>query len=105
MTSTLNIFNFVSFVSYCRTRNCNNSSLMLKVPSCKTSTFQSSYFNRIVPLWNCVCKIATPSDHHSLTSFKTFLSKVYLNFLTSSFNVNITCIWSLYRRYSCHRGS
>jgi hypothetical protein len=35
----LNISNFVSFVSHIRTRNCENPSLVLKVPSCKTSTF------------------------------------------------------------------
>ena len=38
----LNIFDYVSFISHSRTRNCVNPSLMLKVPSCKTSTFQSS---------------------------------------------------------------
>ena len=38
----LNILNFVSFVNHSRTRNCNNLSLMLKVPSCKTSTFPQS---------------------------------------------------------------
>ena len=38
----LNIFDYVSVVSHSRTRNCINPSLMLKVPSCKTSTFQSS---------------------------------------------------------------
>ena len=48
----LNIFDYMSFVSHSRTHNCVNPSLMLKVPSCKTSTFQSSFFNRIVPLWN-----------------------------------------------------
>ena len=58
----LNISNFVSFVSHNRTRNCKNPSLVLKVPSCKTSSFQSSLFNRIVPLWNYVCRIACPAD-------------------------------------------
>ena len=65
----LNISNFVSFVSHNRTRNCENPSLVLKVPSCKTSAFQSSFFNRIVPLWNRVCKIACPADLRSLTCF------------------------------------
>ena len=41
--------------SYTCTRICNNSTFMLKVPSCKISTFQASYFNQIVPLWNTVC--------------------------------------------------
>ena len=40
----LNVFDYVSSVSYARTRNCVNPSLILKVPSCKTSTFQSSFF-------------------------------------------------------------
>ena len=48
----LDVFDFVSFVNHSRTRNCNNPSLVLKVPSCKSSTFQSSFFNRIVPLWD-----------------------------------------------------
>ena len=58
----LNISDYVSFVSHSRTRNCVNPSLMLKVPLCKTSTFQSSYFNRIVPLWNRMCRTAKHSD-------------------------------------------
>ena len=52
----LNVFHYVSVVNQNRTRNCVNPSLMLKVPSCKTSTFQSSFFNRIVHLWNIVCR-------------------------------------------------
>ena len=39
----LNVFDYVSVVNHNRTRNCVNPSLMLKVPSCKTSTFQSSF--------------------------------------------------------------
>ena len=37
----LNVFEYVWFVSHARTRNCVNPRLMLKVPSCKTSTFHS----------------------------------------------------------------
>ena len=68
----LNISNFVSFVSHNRTRNCKNPSLVLKVLSCKTSSFQSSFFTRIVPLWNYECKIACPADLRSLTMFESF---------------------------------
>ena len=99
----LNISNFVSFVSHNHTRNCKNPSLVLKVPSCKTSSFQSSFFNRIVPLWNYVCKIACPADLRSLTMFKSFLLKTYVQLLVSSFNVDMPCTWSLYRSCSCHR--
>ena len=99
----LKISNFVSFVSHNRTRNCKNPSLVLKVPSCKTSSFQPSFFNRIVPLWNYVCKIACPADLRNLTMFKSFLLKTYVQLLVSSFNVDMPCTWSLYRSCSCHR--
>ena len=81
----LNVSNFVSFVSHNPARNCKNPSLVLKVPSCKTSSFQSSFFNRIGPLWNYVCKIACPADLRSLTMVKSFLSKTYVQLLVSSF--------------------
>ena len=99
----LNVSDYVSFVSHCRTRNCENPSLMLKVPSCKTSTFQSSFFNRIVPLWNCVCKAASPADRRSLIMFKSFLSRTYLHLITTIFDVDMTCTWSSHRTCSCHR--
>ena len=83
--------------------NCKNPSLVLKVPSCKTSSFQSSFFDRIVPLWSYVCKIACPADLRSLTMFKSFLLKTYVQLLVSSFNVDMPCTWSLYRSCSCHR--
>ena len=99
----LNVFDYVSFVSHSRTRNCVNPSLMLKVPSCKTSTFQSSSFNRIVPLWSCVCRAIQPSDLRSLTMFRSFLSRTYLHLLISCFDVDKTCTWSLHRTCPCHR--
>ena len=40
----LDMLNFVSFVSHNRTRNCNNPSLLPKIPSCKTNIFKSPYF-------------------------------------------------------------
>ena len=99
----LNIFNFVLFVSHNCTRNCQNPSLVLKVSSCKTSTFQLSFFNRIVPLCNYVCKIACLADLHSLTMFKSFLSRTYVQLLVSSFDEDMPCTWSLYRSCSCHK--
>ena len=50
-TSDLNVHNYVSFVTHSRTRNSVNPTLMLKILSCKTSTFQASYFNRVATLW------------------------------------------------------
>jgi hypothetical protein len=51
----LNISNFVSFVSHNRTRSCKNPSLVLKVLSCKTSAFQSSFFNTVLSFSGIVC--------------------------------------------------
>jgi hypothetical protein len=76
----LDVLDFVSFVNHSRTRNCNNPSLVLKFPSRKSSTFQSSFFNRIVPLWNHTCKIASPGDLRSLAMFKSFLSRTCSRF-------------------------
>ena len=89
----LNVFDYVSVVNHNRTQNCVNPSLMLKVPLCKTSTFQSSFFNRIVHLWNIVCRTAQPSDLRSLTMFRSFLSRTYLQLLISWYDVDMTCMW------------
>jgi hypothetical protein len=88
----LNVSDYVLFVSHCRTRNCENPSLMLKVRSCKTSTFQSSFFNRIVPLWNCVCKAATAADLRSLIMLKSIFVKNVLTFIYHYF-------WCRYHQY------
>ena len=37
----------VTFVTHGRTRNCNNPTLLLKIPSCKTATFKAAYCNGI----------------------------------------------------------
>ena len=105
----LSVFDYVSSVSQARTRNCVKPSLMLKVPSCETSTFQSSFFNRIVPLWNLVCRtvqlsnVRSPdpltvqlSDLRSLETFRSFLSRTYLDLLISCYDEDLTCTWSLY---------
>ena len=59
------------------------------------------YFNRMVLLWNTVCKIAPPSSLYSLTTFKRFLCDTYLSLLTSTFDVDMTCTWSLFRDCPC----
>ena len=71
-TSDLDVHNYVSFVTHGRTRHNLNPTLMLEIPSFKTSTFQASYFNRVVNLWNFiygVCKVAPPSSFSSVTIF------------------------------------
>ena len=47
-SADLDVLNYVSFVSHGRTRQSNSFNLC--TPRCKTSTFQASYFNRIVKI-------------------------------------------------------
>ena len=95
--------NYVSFVPQNRTRQSNNPNLILKTPCCKTSTYQASYFNRILKLWNCVCSSATPDTFSCLRIFKNYLYEHYSNLICSVFYVNLLCTWSMSRNCPCHR--
>ena len=64
----LEVYSFVSFVDNGRTL------LTLKTPYCKSSTFQASYFNRIVKLGNYTCKILPSSSFNSLLHSRETLS-------------------------------
>ena len=79
----LNINNRVSFIQHGRTRLSQASGVMFQTPLCRTATFQSSYFNRIVKLWSCVCQDVNPDTFSSPISFKNFLKQI---FRTSSFS-------------------
>ena len=61
------------FFSHGRTRQ--SDSFNLSTPLCKTSTFQAPYFNRIVKLWNYVCKLAPPTSFCSPNAFQLFVRK------------------------------
>ena len=69
----------------------DNPNLILKTPCCNTSTYQASYFNRIVKLWNCVCSSATPDTFSCL---RTLL-------ICFVFDVNLLCTWSMSRECPC----
>ena len=84
----LDVHSFVSFVNNGRTRLSRNPSLTLKIPFCKSKTFQSSYFNRLVKLWNHVCKILPSTTFASLSIFKRSLKATYANLVTATFNNN-----------------
>ena len=99
----LNVEDFVSFVTHGRTRPSSNSTVVLKTPYCKTTTFQASFFNRIVKIWNSICKVATCSSFTSVTTFKTFLINHYNELLLNVFDANLTCTWSVVRDCACHR--
>ena len=65
--------------------------LRLRTPFCKTEAFKSSYFNRIVAIWNQL-----PFSIRSSSTFSVFKSNV-VDFLNSRFNSNFqpadTCTW------------
>ena len=66
----LDMNTFVSFSNNGGTRLCQNPSLTLKVPLCKSNTFKASYFNRIINIWNYICKVQHPSTFCTLCTFK-----------------------------------
>ena len=66
--------------------------LLLKLPKVKTSTHLSSYFCRLVHLWN-----ALPRDireANSLYSFKKYINQLYFSKLIN-FNIYQRCTWSI----------
>ena len=96
----LNIHNFVSFVTHGRTRQSN--SFNLKTPLCKTSTFQASYFNRIVRLWNTLCITAPKTIFSTLNTFNSHVKET-MSDLLKTYDVEWPCTWSSVRLCACHR--
>jgi hypothetical protein len=68
-------------------RTCAGTSSLLRTQACKTNTFQSSYFVRIVKLWNYVCKTAPSNCFSTLFSFKWYNS-VNQSILITQFSVS-----------------
>ena len=99
----VNISNYVSFVSHGRTRLSNGSKYILQSQGCKTSTFQSFFNNRIVKIWNVVCRDISLDTVSSPSSFKRLLKQRYSSIVHSVYDVEMACTWSLFRDCSCHR--
>ena len=91
---------FVSFVSHGRTRLSN--SYNLKTPACKTSTFQTSYFNRIAKLWNYICKFSPPTSFSTTAFFRNFITDHMFQLLLNHFDIYHPCTWSIVRSCPCH---
>ena len=99
----IDIFNFVSFVNNGRTRSSHLRTL--KTPYCRTSTFQSSYFNRIVKLWNKTIFVAPPRNLSSLLLFKRSIKYLFKLELNRTFDLSMHCTWTFVPECSCHRQS
>lgn len=89
-----NIYDFVSPVSYGRTRLSN--SFNLKTPVCKTTTFQAFYSNRIVKLWNYICKFSPPTSFSTTASFVILLPTTCFNSCTITLTYSILVSGQLY---------
>ena len=72
----VDVSNCVSFVSHGRTRLNNTSKYILQSQICRTTTFQSSYYNRVVKLWNIVCKDVCLDIVSSPSSFKCLVKHI-----------------------------
>ena len=96
----LNVHCFVDFISHGRTRLSN--SLNLKTPICRTSTFQASYFNRIVKLWNFTCSVLPSTSFDNPGSFRESVRNVMLARLKTTYDIDWPCTWTLASSCSCH---
>ena len=99
----LDVCSFVSFVDNGRTRLSHNPVPAIKTPYCKSTTFQASYFNRIVKLWNYTCKILPSTSFASLSSFKRNIKNIYKHCLETKFDIDMPCTWTLVPVCSCHK--
>ena len=86
-----------------RTRLSNSSKYILQSQICRTNTFQSSYYNRVVKVWNIVCKDVCLNTVSSPNTFKCLVKRIYSSIVDSIYDVNLSCTWSLFRDCSCHR--
>jgi hypothetical protein len=91
----LDVHSFAPPANNGRTRPSRNPSLTPKPPSCKSKSFQSSYFNRPAKLWNYVCKILPSTTFASLSIFKISLKATYANLVTATVDVDMPCTWTL----------
>ena len=73
----VDLCNFVLFVNHGRTRLSCSSEKILQTPLCKTTTFQSSYYNRIVKIWNTVTQEVSPDSFSRPSSFKCYVKQIF----------------------------
>ncbi len=92
----IEINNYVSFVSHCRTRLSQTSEYMLKCQLCRTTTYQS-YYNRVTKIWNTMCKNISIDSIRNPISFKRTLKRMYSSIVDSTYDVDMACTWSLVR--------
>ena len=91
----LNVSDFVSFVSHSCIRI--SYSYNLNTPVCNISTFQASYFNSIVKLWNYISKFSPTTSFSTTASFRSFVTGHMFHLLHNHFDIFYPCTWSIVR--------
>ncbi len=76
----VNVNEYISFIGHGRTRH-SQIPLVMKAPRCKTSTYQASYYNRIVKLWNTICKTAPVQRFFQCLFIQTIAQRKISNFI------------------------
>ena len=92
----VNVNTYIAFIGHGRTRH-SQIPLVMKAPRCKTNAFQASFYNRIVKLWNTICKSAPVHGLSNISSFKQLLKQTYLTLFNASFDIDFPCTWTLSR--------
>ena len=92
-----NIGRYVILVTHGWSRS-KNPTLVLKPAHGKITTFQASFFNRIVKAWNIICNLA---PHDKFSGPSTF--KNYFTLLDTTYNIDMPCTWFLSGNYPRHR--
>ena len=58
--------------------------------------------NRIVKLWNYVCKLAPPTRFCSPNAFQLFVCKLMTTHLSRVYDLKYPCTWTLVLSCPCH---
>ena len=61
----------------------------------KSATYQSSFFNRSIKLWNQICKLIEPSDFLNIKTFKNSTTNFCKDELANVFEPTKPCSWGL----------
>jgi hypothetical protein len=62
---------------------------MLQCQHCRTTTYQSSFYNRVTKIWNPVCKNINIDNISNPISFKRTLKRMYSNLIDTTYDVNM----------------
>ena len=67
-------------------------------PLCgKTATYQTSFFNSGIKLWNLICKLIRPCDFLNIKTFKNSITNLFKDELANVFDLDKPCSWGLPR--------